>query len=256
MRFENDVVLITGAAGGIGACTANEFYKEGATLVLVDISKERLDETVAFYGFDISKVTLVTADVSKEEDVKNYVDVAVEKYGKIDVFYNNAGIESEWARLVDGSTDNFDKLISINLRGAYLGMKYVLKVMEKQGHGSIVNCSSSTGVSGTPNISTYSTTKFGVAGMTRSAAIEMAETGIRVNAVLPAYINTRMMRDVEMVVGGEDHHQDVNAGFTAVIPMKRFGDPIEVAVAVLFLASKEASFITGVLLPIDGGVLA
>ncbi|MCI1964617.1 MAG: SDR family oxidoreductase [Oscillospiraceae bacterium] len=256
MKFENKVVIVTGAAGGIGGQTAKAFYDEGAKVVLVDLSEEGLKETAKKFDFADDRTLLVTCDVSKEDQVINYVNKTVEKFGRIDVFFNNAGISSAVAKIAENSSANFEKVMSININGSFYGLKHVLQVMRKQKSGAVVNTSSCAGVRGMPELSTYATSKFAVTGMTRSAALEVASENIRINAIAPAYINTKMMRNIECGCGGEDKQEETYHEFCKVVPMQRYGEAKEVANAVLFLASDEASFITGALLPIDGGYIA
>lgn len=256
MRFENKVVIVTGAAGGIGGATAKAFYDEGAKVVLVDLNEEALKETAKKFNFDESRILLVKCDVSKEEQVINYVNKTVEKFGRIDVFFNNAGISSAVAKIAENSSKNFETVMNININGSFYGLKHVLQVMRKQKFGNVVNTSSCAGVRGMPELSTYATSKFAITGMTRSAALEVAPENIRINAIAPAYINTKMMRVIECGCGGEDKQQETYKEFCKEVPMKRYGEANEVANAVLFLASDDASFITGALLPVDGGYIA
>lgn len=256
MDFNGKIVLITGAAGGIGADAVRAFSEKGAKVVLVDLSKENLEKTAAELNLQEGSYLLIPADVSKEEDVINYVNKAKEAFGRIDVFFNNAGIEGAIGKLSEYSTDIFNKVLDINVKGTFWGMKYVLQVMKEQKYGSIINASSCAGVTGMPDLSVYATSKFAISGMTRSAALENAPLGIRINAVCPAFINTRMMRSIEEGVGGENAAVKTKEEFSKTIPMGRYGDVEEVTNAVLFLASDDSSFITGVLLPIDGGYVA
>lgn len=256
MRFKDKVVIVTGAAGGIGGQTAKAFYDEGAKVVLVDLSEQGLKETAKRFNLDEDRTMLITCDVSKEDQVINYVNKTVEKFGRIDVFFNNAGVESKVAKIAENTSENFEKVMNININGTFYGLKHVLEVMRKQKSGSIVNTSSCAGVRGMPELSTYATSKFAITGMVRSAALEMASENIRINAVLPAYINTKMMRNIECGCGGDENQQATYKEFCKAVPMQRYGEADEVAKAVLFLASDDASFITGALLPVDGGFIA
>lgn len=255
MDFTDKVVLITGAAGGFGVETVKAFAERGAKVVLVDLYMEALEKVAQELGLEEGRYLLVAADVAKEEDIINYVNKTKETFGRIDVFFNNAGIEGVVSKLVDYPSDMFHKVIDINVKGAYFGMKYVLKVMQEQKSGSIINVSSVAGLKGMPDLSAYVTSKFALIGMTRSAAVENAPLGIRINAICPAMVNTRMMRSVEEGIAG-DKAEEAKKAFEATIPLGRYGEVEEIASLVMYLASDEASFITGVFLPIDGGYTA
>jgi len=255
MRFENKVVVITGAAGGIGKEAVRRFAAEGAKVVLVDLKEEALRQTAADLNLKEDGFLSVAADVSVEKDVQNYVDRTVAKFGRIDVFFNNAGIEGVIVPITDYPIEKFDAVIGVNLRGAFLGMKYVLRVMEKQRAGAIVNMSSIGGLRGMPTTSAYVSTKFAILGLTKTAAIECAPSNIRVNAVCPAPVNTRMMRSIESGANSADPDA-ARALYTSLIPLGRYGETPDVVKAVMFLASDDASFITGAYLAVDGGMTA
>lgn len=246
-RFSGKVAVITGGAGGIGKVTAERFLKEGAKVVLVDLFEESLHK--AKEGLDsFGEVITVQADVSKESDVESYVKKAIEHFGKIDVFFNNAGIEGKVAPLVDQKMEDFDKVISVNVRGVFLGLKYVLPVMTKQGYGSVINTSSVAGLDGSPGVSPYIASKHAVVGLTKASAIEVASANVRVNSIHPSPVNTRMMRSLEE---GLNVEQETLA---QSIPLGRYGESNDIANLVLFLASDESAFITGVQYRIDGGM--
>lgn len=241
------VAIITGGAGGIGKVTAERFLREGAKVVLVDLFEESLlqaKEELASFG----EVLTIKADVSKELDVQNYVAKAVERFGKIDVFFNNAGIEGKVAPLVDQKVEDFDKVISVNVRGIFLGLKYVLPVMTQQGYGSVINTSSVAGLAGSPGISPYIASKHAVVGLTKAAALEVAKSNIRVNSIHPSPVNTRMMRSLEEGWNADEEK------VAKTIPLRRYGESDDIANLVLFLASDESSFITGAQYRIDGGM--
>lgn len=251
-RFEDKVVLITGAAGGIGKETARKLAEEGAKLALVDLDLEAVKQVVSELGLDDARALALQADVSKEEDVKNYVEKTVEKFGRIDGFFNNAGIEGKTFPIEEYPTEVFDAVINVNVRGAYFGLKYVVPVMKKQGTGSIVNCSSGAGLIGAPGMVAYNTSKHALMGMTKVVALETAQHGIRVNAVAPGVINTRMMRQIEENTVPEAADQAQEA-FAQAVPMGRYGEPEEVANVVLFLLSDESSYVTQSIYTVDGG---
>ncbi|MBS3179307.1 MULTISPECIES: SDR family NAD(P)-dependent oxidoreductase [unclassified Pseudoclavibacter] len=249
--FSGRSVLITGGAGGIGAATAEEFLKLGARVALVDLFAEPLEATrerLAAHG----DVITITADVTNEADVERYVAETVEAFGTIDVFFNNAGIEGAVGPLTEASVDNYEKVFAVNVRGVFLGMKHVLKVMTERGSGSIINTSSEAGLDGSPGVSAYVASKHAVVGFTKSAALEVAATGVRVNSIHPSGVNTQMVRRLEEGFGGGDT-EAAKAGFQAAIPMGRYAEPLDIARVVVFLGSDEASFVTGAQWRVDGG---
>jgi NAD(P)-dependent dehydrogenase (short-subunit alcohol dehydrogenase family) len=251
-RLENKVAIITGGAGGIGKVTAKRFLEEGAKVVLVDLFQESLDKTkeeLDTYG----EVMVVQADVSKEEDVKNYVDKTVEKYKKIDVFFNNAGIEGKVAPITEQKVEDLDKVLSVNVRGVFLGLKYVLAVMKEQGYGSVINTSSVAGLHGSPNVTPYITSKHAVVGLTKACAVEVAPYQVRVNSIHPSPVNTRMMRSLEEGFA-PGNAEAVKADLAKAIPLGRYGESEDISNLVLFLASDESAFITGGQYRADGGM--
>jgi len=253
-RLNNKIALITGAASGIGLAAARLFLEEGASLVLVDRNDAALSKAAADLDAP-DRVMSVTGDVSVEDDVRRYVDAAVQRFGRIDVFFNNAGIEGEIAPLIEQDVAEFDKVIAVNLRGVFLGLKYVLKEMVAQGSGSVINTSSVAGLRGFANLSPYVASKHAEIGLTRSAAVEVAAAGVRVNSIHPSPIETPMMRSIEGALGA-DNPEAVKAQFVAGIPLGRYGEPVDVARLALFLASDDASFITGGQYTVDGGMVA
>lgn len=255
MELKDKVAIITGGSGGIGVETAKLFAKEGAKIVLVDLDQAALEEAAKQLGLDPEQYLLVAADVSKEENVINYVKETKDKFGRIDVLFNNAGIEGTFAPLIEQPAENLDRVLNVNVKGVFFGMKHVLPVMMEQKSGSIINTSSIAGWIGFPGIAPYVASKHAVIGLTKNAALEVANTGVRVNAISPAPIETRMMRSVE---AGQDPEKadEMKQAYMQAIPMKRYGEPEEVAQLVLFLASDRSSFITGSTYLIDGGYVA
>lgn len=254
-RFEGKVVVITGAAGGIGGATAARFAAEGARVVLVDLLGSVLDAVVSAVEAEGAEALAVQADVSRAVDVERYVAEAVRRFGGIDCFFNNAGIEGVVAPLTDYPEEIFDRVIGVNLKGIWLGLKYVAPAMRQRGGGAIVNTASTAGLRATPQLVAYGASKHAVVGMTRTAARELAPHGIRVNAICPAPIETRMMRSLERGFG-PDNPEEVHARNVAASALGRYGEPAEVAALVAFLCSSDASYITGGIYPIDGGRLA
>ncbi|GAA4517945.1 glucose 1-dehydrogenase [Brevibacterium yomogidense] len=253
-RFDGKTVIITGGGSGLGQATAVRLAQEGANLVLVDMSADGLESTKAQIqaASGAGGVELVTADVTKSADVQRYVDVAVEKFGAIDGFFNNAGIEGTQNLTEEYGDDEFAKVVAVNLTGVFAGMAAVLKQMRKQGSGSIVNTASVGGIRGVGNQSGYAASKHGVVGLTRNSAREYGEHGISINAIAPGAIMTAMVEGSLRQLGGDDW-EEAGREFVSVNPMKRFGKPEEVAALVAFLLSDDSGFINGTVVPIDGG---
>lgn len=250
-RLNNKTAIITGGAGGIGSETAKLFLKEGAKVALVDLDQDALNdvaETLEEHG----KVVVIAADVANEADVERYVQEAKEKLGGIDIFFNNAGIEGTVAPLTEQKVEDFDQVMAVNVRGMFLGLKHVMKAMGESG-GSIINTSSVAGLSAGPGLTPYVASKHAVVGLTRNGSAEGAGQNIRVNSVHPAPVNTRMMRSIEKGSRPEDAAA-AKAEYEKRVPLGRYGEPNDVAQLVLFLASDEASFITGAQYVVDGGM--
>ena len=251
-RFEGKVVVITGAAGGIGRATAERFASEGARVVAVDLPNSPLDETVAAIEGVGGEALAVGADVTEWADHERYVKETIERFRGIDCFFNNAGIEGWVGPLVEYPEDVFDKVLAVNVKGVWLGLKAVGPAIRQRGGGAIVNTASTAGLGGTPMLVAYGASKHAVIGITRSAALEFAPDKIRVNAICPAPIETRMMRSIER--GGDpDDPESRRQTIAQGLPLGRYGEPHEVAALVAFLCSDEAGFITGAAYPIDGG---
>ncbi|OAS82222.1 MULTISPECIES: SDR family oxidoreductase [Metabacillus] len=253
-RFEGKVILITGAGSGLGQASAIQVAKEGAKLSLVDLNNQALEETkkLILEVAAEAEVLLLTADVSNEEEVKTYVSKTIEKYSKIDGFFNNAGIEGKQNLTEDYGIDEFRKVVGVNLNGVFFGMKYVLEVMKKQGSGKIVNTASVGGIRGVGNQSGYAASKHGVVGLTRNSGIEYGQFGISINAIAPGAIMTPMVEGSLKQIDPENW-EEVGKQFVQPNPMKRFGKPEEVGYLVAFLLSNEANFINSAVIPIDGG---
>ena len=253
-RFEDKVVIITGAGSGLGQAATLQLAKEGAKLVLVDLNQAGLDETKSKVAqvAPNAETLLITSNVANETEVEQFVKQTVDKFGKIDGFFNNAGIEGKQNLTEDYGIEEFHKVISVNLNGVFYGMKYVLKVMKEQGYGSIVNTASVGGIRGVGNQSGYSASKHGVVGLTRNSAVEYGEFGISIKAIAPGAIMTPMVEGSLRQIGG-DNWEEAGREFVKANPMKRFGKPEEIGYLVAFLLSNQADFINGAVIPIDGG---
>lgn len=247
-KIDGKVAIITGAASGIGKATSILFAQEGAKVVVADIRVELGEETVKMINESGGKAIFVNTDVSKAEDVKNMVKTAVGTYGRLDIIFNNAGIEGVSTDTANYPENIFDKVIAVNLKGVWLGIKYAVPELLKNGGGSIINTSSVAGLVGFAGLSAYNATKGGIIQLTKTAALEYAKQNIRVNCIAPGVIETPM---VDRVL---ERQPEAKAAFVQMEPVGRFGKPEEVAKAALFLASDDSSFITGAVLVVDGGL--
>ena len=247
--MSTSVVLITGALAGIGRATALAFAREGARIVVSGRRDEIGEALVTELRALGAEAEYVRADVRHEDDVRNLVDQTVARFGRLDVAVNNAGTEGKPGPVIEQSPESYAAVFDSNVLGTLLSMKHELRVMPPQGRGSIVNLSSTAGKRGVPGASVYAASKHAVEGLTKSAALEAAASGVRVNAVAPGPIETEML---ERFAGSADR----KAAFIAGVPLKRAGTPDEVAQCIVFLASDKASFITGEILRVDGGRLA
>ncbi len=248
-RLAGKVAVVTGAAAGIGRATAVLFAREGARVVAADLDGRGLERLA---GSLDAEVFTVVADVSIDEDARRIVDTALETYGDLHVLVANAGI-IPLGTLADSTADDWDHVMGIDGRGMFLTCKYAAAAMAGAGHGgSIVCLSSISGMAGQKGQATYGPAKFVATGLTKHLAVELAEQGIRVNAVAPGTINTERVQRLPDEPGGTEYLEAI----VAQHPLGRLGEPVEVAAAILFLASDDASFVTGAVLPVDGGFLA
>ncbi|MBI4638611.1 MAG: glucose 1-dehydrogenase [Candidatus Rokubacteria bacterium] len=254
-RFEDKVVVITGAGGGIGRAAAVRFASEGARVVLVDVSASALGESLTAVEQAGGQALAVEADVTQAPAVEGYVQRARERFGGIDCFFNNAGILGAVSPLVDYPEETFDRVMAINVKSVWLGLRAVAPVMIARGGGAIVNTASIAGLRGTPNLVAYTASKHAVIGLTRTASLEFSRHGIRVNAVCPSPVETAMARLLEDGFGPKDPLA-ARERLTATIPMRRYAKPEEVAALVAFLCSADASYINGAIYTVDGGAMA
>ncbi len=250
-RLKGRIIIVTGGGSGIGRAAAYCFCREGAQVVVADIDQRGGEETVQKIKNGGGDAIFVRCDVSKAQDVKAMVDKCDETFGGLNCAFNNAGIEGIQAPTADYSEEIWDKAIHINLIGVYLCMKHEIPVMLKSGGGSIVNMSSILGLVGFAGASAYVAAKHGVVGLTKTAAIEYATKGIRVNAVCPAFIRTPMLER-----GGITNNPEMMKYVSDLHPMKRLGTPEEVAESVIWLFTDAASFVTGTTLLVDGGYVS
>lgn len=247
ISFNGKVALITGAASGMGLATAQAFAKSGASVVLADVNMAAAEQAVWDLTAEGYMAVAVYCDTSDEAQVKAMVEKTVETFGRLDAAYNNAGVNSLMTDTADLDTEEYDRILGIDLRGVWLCMKYELMQMRKQGSGTIVNCSSLGGLVGNPGRAAYHAAKHGVLGLTKSSAIEYAPRGIRINAICPGVIETPMVH--QMVTSGDLSRE----ACAQMAPIGRLGRVEEIADTVLFLCSDVASFIIGQSIAVDGG---
>jgi NAD(P)-dependent dehydrogenase (short-subunit alcohol dehydrogenase family) len=253
-RHEGKAMLVTGAAGAIGFATCEILAREGARVMLVDIDEENLRKRTAQLKDAGHDVAAFHADIAEEEQVKAYAKAALDAFGQVDGFFNNAGIEGTLAPTHEYPVDEFDKVLRVNLRGMFLGLRYVLPDMVRRGAGAVVNTASIGSERGLAGACAYNAAKHGAVGLTRTAASEVAQKGVRVNCVMPGVIETPLL--VGML---EQMFDDVDAGMKKlgeVATLNRVGQPREVGDVVSFLLSDEASYVNGAKWEIDGGALA
>lgn len=248
--FDKSVAFVTGASTGIGRATALAFGKSNAQVVIADVNEDAGLQIVEMIKASGGKSKFIKCDVSHDDEIQRAIQETIKIFGSLDFAFNNAGIEGEQALTSECSLKNWSRVIDINLKGVWLCMKYQIPQMLKQGHGSIVNCSSIAGLIGFPGIPAYTASKHGVIGLTKTAALEYAKQNIRVNAICPGVIQTPM---VERLVHGE---AQTRKQLVEGEPIGRVGEPDEVAAAVLWLCSDSSSFVTGHSLMVDGGWVA
>jgi len=257
-RFENKVVMVTGAASGIGFATAKRFASEGANLLIADLPGADFETAKTEIDPLGRKAIHVEMDVSNPQGWREAVNLAEQEFGGIDILVNNAGISGPRGRLSDIEIEDFDKTMIVNVRSVFLGMQAVIESMRKRGGGSIVNVSSVSGERGNARVLPYVTSKHAVNGMSQSAALDLVGEGIRVNVVAPYLTNTNMVKEIESILANNQNltEDQAHKALSSSVPMGRYGEPAEIAALIAFLCSDEASFMTGAIVPIDGGVLS
>ncbi|WP_336135448.1 glucose 1-dehydrogenase [Natronomonas amylolytica] len=245
--IDGGIALVSGASSGIGRATAQRFAEEGASVVAADIDVDGGEETVSRIESEGGEATFVETDVTDESDLATAVETAVDTYGGLDFAFNNAGIEGDQVGFSEQDNANWNRVLDINLNGVFFAMREEIPAMLESGGGAIVNTSSIAGILGFPNLSPYVASKHGVVGLTKTAAVEFSSDGLRVNAVLPGVIDTPMVAR-----SGEQDPESMEQT-VAGIPASRLGQPEEIASAVVWLCSEDASYVTGQPLPVDGG---
>jgi len=248
-RLHDRICLITGAASGIGKAAALAFAGEGAIVTVADISAEG-EETAHLVRNAGGQAEFIRCDISIASEVEGLIAAIAAKHGRLDCAFNNAGIEGPLIPIADAPEELWDRIIRVNLRGTWSCLKHEIRQMLRQSHGAIVNTSSTAGICGTPGYSPYTASKHGVVGLTKSVALQYAQSGIRVNAVCPGLTDTPMM---DRILGGD---REMEKLFVAGTPIGRKAQPEEIARAAVWLCSDEASFVTGAIMPVDGGVFA
>jgi NAD(P)-dependent dehydrogenase (short-subunit alcohol dehydrogenase family) len=248
MDFKNKVAVVTGASSGIGKSVSELYAREGAAVILSDINQELGEKTTEEIRKAGGEAIFVRADVSKPSDCENMVKAAMDKYGRLDFACNNAGIGGDQNPTADYSLESWNQAIAVNLSGVFYCMKYELPAMLKGGSGSIINMASILGRVGFAGAVGYVAAKHGVLGLTKTAAIEYAPHGVRVNVVGPGFISTPLIKELE-------ENPEINNMLISLHPVGRLGKPVEVAELVIWLSSDKASFVTGAYYPVDGGYL-
>jgi len=254
--LQDQVAIVTGAAGGIGSAVARRLLREGARVALVDINQSQLEALGGQLGNNTDRVLVAPADVTSEADVAGYVRRTLEHFGRVDLFFNNAGVEARIMTIADSDPAEFDRVMAVNVRGVFLGLREVMRILREQASGgAIVNTASIAAHKGAAGAAAYTASKHAVIGLTRVAALEGAEFGVRVNAIAPGYIDTPMLRGLNEA-RSPGNAQAAREALYARIPLHRYGHPDEVANFVVWLLSAEASYVNGSTHLVDAGVMS
>ena len=254
--FDDKIAVVTGAADGLGRAASVMLAARGTRVLLVDIDADRLTVTEKQIIDAGGQARAHIADVTDAARVQGYVEAALETFGPIDAFFNNAGIQGPVGRITEFPEDGFDRVIAVNLRGVFLGLKYVLPGMVERRQGSVVNTASMGAVGGVPGVAGYVAAKHAVLGLTKTAALEVADTGVRVNAVLPGNFRTKLAAAGDAAISSGEPSLGTMGGPAATVPQGRLGEPEEIAATVCFLVSDDSRHITGAAVPVDGGITA
>lgn len=244
------VVIVTGAGSGIGRTSSLKLSQAGFKVVAVDFNAATGEETLRLIREQGGEGLFVQADVSREEDVERFVKAAVDEYGRIDAFFNNAGVLQKFTLLENLDVSEFDRILRVNVRGVFLGLKHVLKVMHAQGYGSVINTASTAGLRAEHSMSAYTASKHAIIGLTKAAAIEYVKKGVRVNAICPGGVDTALTQAVPAMMQESGYYPEEFPNMR----MGRFADPSELAEMVVFLASSKSSYMTGSVIAVDGGL--
>ncbi|WP_244869215.1 SDR family NAD(P)-dependent oxidoreductase [Paenibacillus lactis] len=247
---EGSVALVTGAGSGIGRAASLKLSQVGYKIVLVDFNSVTGEETLRLIQEQGGEGIFVQADVSKNEDVERYVKMTVDTYGRIDSFFNNAGVLQKFSLLENIELSEFERIISVNVRGVFLGLKHVLKVMHKQGFGSVINTASTAGIRAEHSMAAYTASKHAIIGLTKAAAIEYVRKGVRVNAICPGGVDTALTQAVPAMMQESGYMPEEFPNMR----IGRYADPAELAEMVVFLASGKSSYMTGSIIAVDGGL--
>ena len=250
MNHKKSVIIVTGAGSGIGRAASMKLAQAGWKVAAVDFNSQTGEETAELVRKQGGEAIFIQADVTNNEDVERYVKATLDSYGQIDAFFNNAGVLQKFSLLTDIELAEYERVMNVNVKGIFLGLKHVLKVMEKQGYGSVINTASTAGIRAEHSIAAYSASKHAVVGLTKAAALEYVRKGIRVNAICPGGVDTALTQGVPTLLQESGYVPEEFPNMR----IGRFADPNELAEMVVFLASDKSSYMTGSIIAVDGGL--